>query len=130
MVSRVGPIDFPRIELLEDPVKKRRGEAFGQLFFSQSRMEQSGAPWSRVFVGLRNAPATSTPPPRGHPSYLKDCLLLNAQLSPFVPAPTDSYQSVFGQPAINRQRFGLRPLVGIGNKSQIVFRSKFGNLVR
>jgi len=33
MVSCVGPIDFARIELLENPVKKRCGEAFGQLFF-------------------------------------------------------------------------------------------------
>src|ERR1700722_32850 len=73
MMGRVGPIDFPCIELLEYPVKKRRGEAFGQLFFSQSRMEQSDAPWSRVFVGLRYAPASSTPRPRGHPSYLKHC---------------------------------------------------------
>jgi len=33
MVGRVGPVDFPRIELLENPVKQRSGEAFGQLFF-------------------------------------------------------------------------------------------------
>jgi hypothetical protein len=67
--------------LLENPVKQRSGEAFGQLFFSQSRVEQSAAPWSRVFVGLRYAPASSNPRPRG--------LSLSPQsLSPFVPTPT------------------------------------------
>jgi len=66
MVGRVGPVDFSRIELLENPVKQRSGEAFGQLFFSQSRVEQPRAPWSRVFVGLRYAPASSNPRPRGH----------------------------------------------------------------
>src|SRR5277367_6102772 len=65
-VGRVGPVDFPCIELLEDLVKKGCGKAFGQLFFSQSRVEQSAAPWSRVFVGLRYAPASSNPRPGGH----------------------------------------------------------------
>ena len=88
MVGRVGRVNFPRVKLLENPVKKRRGEAFSQLFFSQSRVEQSPAPWSRVFVGLRYAPASSNPRPRGHPSPSNHCLLLFAQQSPFVRAPT------------------------------------------
>ena len=88
MVGRVGGVDFPRVKLLENPVQKRRGDAFGQLFFSQSPVEQPRAPWSRVFVGLRYAPASSNPRPRGHPPQGKPCLLLNAQLSPFVRAPT------------------------------------------
>jgi hypothetical protein len=53
--------------LLENPLKKRRGEAFSQLFFSQPRVEQPRAPWSSVFVGLRYAPASSNPRPRDHP---------------------------------------------------------------
>jgi hypothetical protein len=53
--------------LLENPVKKRRGEAFSQLFFSQSRVEQPRAHRSRVFVSLRYAPASSNPRPMGHP---------------------------------------------------------------
>jgi hypothetical protein len=52
--------------LLENTVVERSGEAFGQLFFSQPRVEQSAVPWSRVFVGLRYAPASSNPRPRGH----------------------------------------------------------------
>jgi len=58
-------VDLPFVELLKDMLEKGIGEAFGQLFFSQSRVEQTPAPWSRVFVGLRYAPASSNPRPRG-----------------------------------------------------------------
>jgi hypothetical protein len=36
VVGGVGPVNFAGNKLLENPVEKRSGEAFGQLFFSQS----------------------------------------------------------------------------------------------
>jgi hypothetical protein len=36
VVGGVGPINFYSNELLENPVQKRSGKAFSQLFFSQS----------------------------------------------------------------------------------------------
>jgi hypothetical protein len=79
---------LPIVELLEDMLEKRFGKAFGQLFFSQSRVEQPAAPWSRIFVGLRYAPASSNPRPRGDSPTANRFLLLNSLHSPFVPAPT------------------------------------------
>ena|SRR5580658_10382232 len=65
VAAGIDAIDLPFVELLEDMLEKGIGEAFGQLFFSQSRGEQTSTPWSRVFVGLRYAPASSNPRPRG-----------------------------------------------------------------
>jgi hypothetical protein len=73
---------------LEDMLEKRFGKASGQLFFSQSRVEQPAAPWSRIFVGLRYAPASSNPRPRGDSPTANSFLLLNSLHSHFVPAPT------------------------------------------
>ena len=36
VMGGVGPVNFACNKLLENPVEKRSGEAFGQLFFSQS----------------------------------------------------------------------------------------------
>jgi len=83
-------VDLPIVELLEDMLEKRFGKAFGQLFFSQSRVEQPAAPWSRIFVGLRYAPASSNPRPRGDSPTANRFLLLNSLHSPFVPAPTSN----------------------------------------
>ena len=66
VMDGLRPVDLSCNELLENAVKKRSGKTFGQLFFSQPEWNRPAAPWSRVFVGLRYAPASSNPRPRGH----------------------------------------------------------------
>jgi hypothetical protein len=56
-------------------------------FFHSSAWRRR-VPWSRGFVGLRYAPAASTPRPRGGSHSQNIFLLLNSRRSPFVPAPT------------------------------------------
>jgi hypothetical protein len=68
IVGSIRSIDLPFIELLEDSLKERIGEASGQLLFYDSESNQSASPWSRNFVSLRYAQASSIPRPRGSPS--------------------------------------------------------------
>ena len=65
MVGSIRSIDLPFVELLEDLLKERIGEASGQLFFYDTQSNQSAPPWSRDFVSLRYAQASSIPRPRG-----------------------------------------------------------------
>ena len=54
-------VDLLVVKLLKDVLEKRTGQAFGQLFFFTIQNEPGFVTWSRVFVGLRYAPASSDP---------------------------------------------------------------------
>jgi len=50
-----GTVDLPVVKLLEDVLEKGAGQAFGQLFFSQCRMD----PDCPLVEGLRRPPLRS-----------------------------------------------------------------------
>ena len=55
MVGSLRAIDLPVVKLLEDVLEEGGGEAFGQLFFSQFRMN----PNCPLVEGLRRPPLRS-----------------------------------------------------------------------
>ena len=67
----------------------RKGPArrLANCFFHGSEWRRR-VPESRGFVGLRSAPASSTPRPRDRSHSQNTFLLLNSRRPPFVPAPT------------------------------------------
>ena len=58
LLGGFGAVDFPVVKLLKDVLEKRTGQAFGQLFFSQSRMN----PDLSLGRGSSSASATLRPP--------------------------------------------------------------------
>ncbi len=88
MEGGIRDVDQPLIELVEDLLEKQVGEAFCDLLFFMAKVEQTAIPWSRAFVGLRYAQASSSPRPRDNSKSHFTCPLLNSQPSPFVPATT------------------------------------------